>query len=322
MTWGATTITPDAGSNVLEKIKSDYLWDPTATPLPYDQPLYAIWSDTVTVTFDIARIINDNELHIWTGPATTTTPGLRVYYRNPEENYLITYTMAKGETVPMPLNPTTDPTNPDVAEWVFLTWVKLNNNTDFARNTAIEANNGILVPDIQNPERENRFDFAKPVTQDITLIPCWTAIKTQIYTFTVENEVIGGWLDDEFDYTIAVTDVQVIGKRNSNSNTTGAPTQTWGKPETDLTNNTSKGSNSVTTKLKRNETYTVRITVSKISAYGGNYGIEIAVIDRNNTVIKTGHLIYCVNNGNKNFASDLKYTFWIYQDEKPFFTQL
>ena len=217
--------------------------------------------------------------------------------------------------------PTTDPTNPDVAGWAFLTWVKLNNKTNFARNTSINANADILKPDVQNPENENRFDFAKPVTQDVTIIPCWTATKPQIYTFTVENEVIGGWPNDEFDYTIEVKDVQVYGKRTSTSPNVGAPNKTWGKDETNLANNTSYGSNSVTTKLKRGEEYKVRITVSRISAYNeDNYSVVIDVIDRDNVVIKSDQLLYCINNGNKYFSTDLIYTFRIYQDEKPGFT--
>ena len=296
VTWGGTTITPDQGGNVLDKIRSDYLWDFSrdASDLYINEKtLYAVWSDTVTVTFDIVR--TGSNLHIWDGANTPTTdvPGPYVYYRSGPSSGTITYTLAKGERVPRPSDPTTDQTN-----WHFVQWLL---NETGRRNTPKNPSDPTIV--------SKTYDFLQRVVDNnVTLSTSWTETEPQIFTFTVENRVTGD-PNEEFTYTIAVDQEKVFGKiGTSTSNIYGDPDRKWG---------------SVTTTLKNNESYTIQIKVLKSTKWTPPvYSVEIDVIDRNGNLIKSGHVIYCKNNtvnsdySGKNFSSDYKYILTIVQDAK------
>lgn len=95
ITFGSTTITPNQGENILAKIKSEYLWNFGDTP-PYGETLYAVWSDAVTVTFDLYCINSSRNFHTWTGDPTVYTGTER--YR--------TRQVAKGDLVRYPSDPT------------------------------------------------------------------------------------------------------------------------------------------------------------------------------------------------------------------------
>ena len=288
-TYGSTTINPDNGEIVLDKVKSDYLWD-FSQPAPYGQILYAVWSDTVTVTFDIVG--KSNNLHTWVGPATTSTQGLYVYYRSSNSSGSITYTMAKGERVPKPSDPTTNQSG-----WNFVSWLL---NETSRRDLTKNPSDPTIV--------SNTYDFSQRVMNNITLSTSWTTTTPQIFTFTVENQVTGN-PNEEFNYTIAVSDEKVYGKiGTSTTNKYGDPDRKWG---------------SVTTSLKNNETYTVQIKVLNSTKWNPNtYSIEIDVFDRKGNLVKSGHVVYCNNNtvsgdyAGKNFTSDYKYFLTIVQDEK------
>ena len=285
-TWGETTITPEPGSNVLEKVKSDYLWDFSQTP-PFGQTLYAVWSETVTVTFDLVR--TGSSLHIWQGPSTTSVQTPYAYYRSSEESGEITYTLAKGDQVPKPKDPSSDPSR---ADWFFVKWLR---NDTSRRNTTKQPNDSVIL--------NKAFDFSQRITENLTLSTSWSAYAPQTFEFTVENHVTGGNEEDEFSYTIAVNDELVLGKLgNSRTNSVGVPDRRWG---------------SFTTTLKNNEQYTVLVTVSHINpgSYDA-YSIGIDVIDRDGVVAKSGQVIYCNNNSNKNFVSDYQYALSITQDSK------
>ena len=297
--WNGTTITPDEGGNVLEKIKSSYLWDfsrDASDLYNYNKTLYAVWSDTVTVTYNIAYSsnMNSNPLknHTWGGPATTDTAGAYVYYRNNANSPYVTYTVAKGDYVPKPDDPTV---NSDKPTWFFIKWLENNNTTNSYRYSAKTPKDGNLTT--------YAFDFSKRITSDVTLVTSWTENEPQIFEFTVRNELNGVSSDAEFDYTIAVSDEKLLGKMGQtkpSKNLIGVPDQTWG---------------SVTTKLKNNQEYRVIVKVMFVQeSWGGNNSVEITVIDRDGNVIKDGQVFYCNFNTNKNFASDYKYTLTITQN--------
>lgn len=290
VTWGDTTITPDEGGIVLDKVKSDYLWDFSQdAELLYenDEILYAVWSDAVTVTFDIVR--NGNNLHVWQGPDTTDTPGIYEFYRSSNTSGAITYTLAKGDRVPKPEDPAADPSK---TNWYFVKWLR---NETSRRDTTKNATDAV----IQN----NAYDFAQHVTDNITLSTSWTTRQPQYFSFTVENRVEGGNANDEFAYTIGVSDELVRGKLGtSSSNSNGTPDRTWG---------------SVTTTLRNNQRYTVGVKVTSGNTTDTSFSVEITVTDREGVTIKSGHMIYCNKNGvSPYFVSDFKYTLTITQDEK------
>jgi len=287
VTWGGTTITPDAGSNVLDKVKSDYLWDFSLEP-PFGQTLYAVWSEAVTVTFDIVR--DGNNLHVWTGPATTSTQAPEVYYRSSENSGSITYTLAKGARVPKPEDPTADPSK---TGWYFVKWLK--NNTNYRNTTKNPSEAGIV---------NNTYDFSQYITEDITLSTSWTANKPQTFTFKVKNEVVNGNDGDDFTYTIAVSEVKLVGKING-TNQVVEPSTPWG---------------SISTQLKNNEEYTVIATVEYNTASWKGNSVCIEVIDRSGIVIKTGQLMVFGGQSKPNFTSDYRYTLTIKQAEKPGYT--
>lgn len=289
VTWGDTTITPDAGSNVLDKIKDEYLWDFSQDP-PFDQILYAVWSDTVTVTFDMTY--DGSKLHTWTGPETSSTQEPYVFYRSDPNSSSVTYTLAKGDQVPKPDDPTA---HSDKPAWSFIKWLTSNNTTKSYRNTAKDPSN-------DNNLTRYAFDFSKHIKSNETVVTSWTELKQQHFTFTVENNVVGGNPDEEFEYTISVVDDLVYGKfTKGGSNMIGRPDPTWG---------------SVTTKLKNNQEYTVHVTVTRMTSPWIAYGIEISVTDRDGIQIKDTQVVYCVGNSRLNYTSDYKYTLNVTQEAK------
>lgn len=286
VTWGGTTITPDAGSIVLDKIREQYLWD-FSQPPPYEEILYAVWSEKVTVTYDMIYTSN-TKLHTWNGPETVNTDELYTFFRSNENQRLITWSMAKGERALKPEDPSP---HSDKPAWNFITWLEQNSTTDSYRNSAKEAGTDTIV--------HYAFDFSQRVMASVTLITSWTTTIPQHYTFTVEKRVVDGNPNDEFTFNIEVLDELVNGKITTGSNTVGPPAQRWG---------------SVAVKLKNNQQYTVNMTVSYINVWGGVYGIGIDVVDENGTVIKSGQVIYCEQNKYKNFVSDYKYTLRISEE--------
>ena len=297
VTWGTTTITPDADGIVLDKVRSDYLWDfsrPASDLYENGKSLYAVWSEKVTVTFNLVysqnEPTNSEDWHTWTDDEQATYEPYK-FYRSDSGQRPITYTMAKGERVPKPSDP--KPTSSQL-NWYFIKWLKSNNTTNSYRYSPKEPKDANLTT--------YAFDFSSRVTADVTLLTSWTANEPQIFTFTVCNEVEGVNTDAEFDYTIAVSNETVLGKMGEtkpSKNLIGAPDEKWG---------------SVTTKLKNNQEYTVIVKTMLITDYGGNNSVEITVIDRDGNVVKDGHVFYCNYNTNKNYASDYKFTLSITQD--------
>lgn len=288
--WGNTTITPDAGSNVLDKIREEYLWDFSQNP-PFDQILYAVWSDAVTVTFDMTY--TGSKLHTWEGPATESTDAPYVYYRSSQTDEHVTYTMAKGDKVPKPNNPSAHSEKPT---WSFINWLNSNNTTKPYRSSTTYP----TEPKVVN----NTFDFSQHITENKTLVTSWTTNRTQTYTFTVENNVVNGNENDEFAYSVAVSGEKVFGKIGGvSSNRIGPPDELWGRLDN--------------IKLKNNEKYTVRVSVKQSTIFDPNvFSIEIEVIDKEGTTVKSGQVIYCEKNKYPNFCSDYLYTLTISQTGK------
>ncbi len=279
--WGSTTITPDSGSIVLDKIRSNYLWNFTQNP-PYNQTLYAVWSDAVTVIFDVLR--TGSKLHNWTGPATTNTLGPYVFYRQNDSAQTITYTVCKGETVPEPQDPTVETTWNKA--YIFLDWVT--NNSKINTSTNPPAISDIL------------FDFTAPVLENRTVYTSWFDTQyMRIYTYTVENKVISDNAEDEeFEYTIAaVSNMNVSGTYYNSSPTTILP---------------------VKTKLKNNETYTVKVTGVRYRASNWDHNsLYLNVIDRNGVTIASGYMMVC---GSDYETSDYQVTLTVTQTPKAGYT--
>ncbi len=299
ITFGdGTVITPDAGSNVLAKLKSDYIWD-FEQEEPIGSVLYAVWSDPVTVKFDLAYEDNGSKLHTWsTGSAITTTPGAYEFYQSSPSDRYVTYTLAKGDFVPKPEDPTViSLAVPDTSSWNFIKWL-INNSAvnDYKRKTVDPTDQNVATR-----LSTYGFDFSQPVINDVTLISSWTAAARQIFTFTVENHVEGGKSSDEFEYRIEIADVLVYGKMNNSSLQVGAPNNTWG---------------SLTTTLKKDQIYTVRITVTRKPATPYEYSAWVEVINDNGLVIKEAYLQECIKQKVYHFVSDYKYTLKITQTPK------
>ena len=292
MKFGKISITPEIGEIVLDKIRSDFLWDFNRLASDaYGKTLYAVWSDAVTVTFDYKFTSNGSKLHTWNGPAPEAE-GQYVFYSS--DTGEISYTMAKGEYVPAPSNPSPHSEKPT---WNFIRWLHYNTTTDSYRNNQKAPSDDKITT--------YAFDFSQRITDNKKLVTSWTANAPQIFTFTVENHVNGGSPDEEFDYTITVSNEYVLGRKaKGQDNTNHVPTQRWG---------------SISTKLKNNEQYTVLVTVSYITDWGGANSVRIDVVDREGTVIKSGQVIYCAGGTYPNFVSDYKYTLTITQDEKTGF---
>lgn len=306
VTWGSTTITPASGSIVLDKIRSSYLWDFSQQP-PINQVLYAVYSDVVTVRYNIVYSSNMNanpvKLHTWNGPAVTHTPGAYAFYQDSSDMRYVNYTVAKGEYVPKPADPSP---HSDKPSWVFIRWLIYNSTTDKYRYNA--QNNSESYQSVLN---NNGFDFTHRVTDDVTLVTCWTGRQQQTFTFTVKNRVEGGSSTDEFDYNIEIQDVQVWGKWKDNNLRYGEPNSTWG---------------SVSTTLKNNQQYKVTITVTRkpytttTPTRNDEYSVWITVSDINGLVIKEDYLQQCLKQQVYDYVSDYKYTLKISQSQKSGYT--
>ena len=287
-TFGDTVITPDAGDTVLDKIRAEHLWDFSQEP-PLGETLYAVWSDAVTVTFNMVYSTNvstnNPKVHIWTGPAVSETDEPYVFYRDSEDPRFVTYTMAKGDRVPMPENP--EP-HSDREGWAFLRWLRQNSSTDSFRYNTRDANNSTVIT--------YAYDFSQRVTSDLALLTSWTTRKPQYYTFLVENHVTGGDPDEEFEYTIAVSD-EKLNKKNS----VIEPDRKWG---------------SVTTPLKNGEQYTVLVTVSYIKPSWEGYSVRIDVVDRDGVVVKSAQVLDYDGATYAGFTSEYRYTLTITQEAK------
>ena len=292
VTWGPDTyLIPGEGETLLDVVTREYIWDFSKEP-PYEQTLYAVWAPYVTITFDLLR--DGTGYHVWNGPDTTDVDGMHVFYRESPNSRFVTYKLAPGETVPKPMDPSKDPS-----------WS--NNNANFVAWLTVNSR----IKDTQLPTHStilnNTFDFTQGVSADKTLYTSWTALQPQIFTFTVENHVTDGKDGDTFTYTISVINEKVYGKLGtSTTNSVGTPDQRWG---------------SVTTTLKNNEQYTVIVKVIRSTVYNPNvYAIVIDVIDSSGQTIKTGHVVYCNKNTNKNYTSAYRLTLSINQEEKDGYT--
>ena len=287
-----TVIHPDEGCNILETITNpdhDYLWKFSQDP-PYEETLYAVWTQAVTVTFDLYRG-NNQPLHEWTGPATSTENIPYVFYRESPTSRYVTYTLLPGKTVPKP----EDPTANGESTWRFYNWLT---NTSY-KNKAATAKDLKAIG-----SNKYVYDFTQKVTGNITLYTSWTEQVPQVFTFTVENRIQNGSEDDECTYTIAISNEKV-----DKSGTLYSPDVQWG---------------SVSTKLKNNKTYTVRITVLPLQPEGWAecYSPTVDVIDSDGNNIKSGQLIRLERLAYRYYSSSYSYTLTISQSEKDDFKRV
>ena len=286
VTWGSTTIIPDEGGVVLDKVREEYLWD-FSQPPPYEQTLYAVWSDKVSVVYNMMYSSN-TKLHIWNGPETTDTDKPYVFYRSQEDPRYVIWSMAKGDRATKPENPSPHSERPN---WNFITWLEHNAKTDGFRSNDRKPSSSEIA--------DYGFDFSQRIMETVTLVTSWTSNKPQHFTFTVEKRVVDGNPNDEFTFNVEVLDELVYGKITSSTNTIGPPARRWG---------------SAAVRLKNNQQYTVNVTVSYIPDWDGAYGVGIEVTDANGAVIRSGQVIYCEKNTYKNFVSDYQYTLKISEE--------
>ena len=294
VTWGSTVITPDADSIILDKVREQYLWD-FSQPPPYDETLYAVWSDKVLVAYNMVYSSNMSanpiKLHTWNGPATVSTDTAYVFFRNDGDLRYVTWSLAKGDRAVKPDDPSP---HSDRSTWNFIAWLVQDSATDSFRYTAKAPGVNEIV--------DYAFDFSQRIMENVTLVTSWSTTKPQHYTFTVEKRVVDGSPNDEFTFNIEVLDELVYGKitTSDTSNVAGLPARRWG---------------SAAVKLKHNQQYTVNITVSYINQWGGVYGVGIDVTDESGAMVKSGQVIYCERNTYKNFVSDYKYTLRISEEQ-------
>ncbi|MBO4391099.1 MAG: hypothetical protein J5825_09620 [Lachnospiraceae bacterium] len=257
-------------------------------PVYFDTNLYTSWMNPyVTVTFDLQ--CSGSSHHIWTEQETSNTPGIHVFYRDPLDDRYVYYKMLAGETVPVPSDPQADSSH---TNWYFIKWLESNNTTSAYKNKTVDnlGENTDLT--------KYAFDFSKSVMTDVTLVTSWTSRVPQVFTFTVENKVSGGNPNDDFEYTIAVSNEKV-----DKSNKLTAVDNPWG---------------TVTTNLKNNECYTVRITVRTIYAWSSNdnFGGTIEVIDRNGNVVKSKEFNKLSSLSQKFYSSNYQFDLSITQTKK------
>ncbi len=297
-----TIITTDAGCNLLEMLRNTenpYLWNFDDDP-PYDQTLYAVWSDTVTVTFNL--LYKDAKLHTWNQEQTATTgeEGFHVFYRSSDTDQNVTYTLAKGEKVPKPGDPAVYAEN-NTRGWHFMQWLRDETTVSSYKYTATDTKDVNLT--------NYSFDFTQPVTDDITLITSWVKSEIQTFSFKVENQVVNGNENDEFEYEIKVSDVWCYGKMvmTDTSLHYGEPNKTW---------------DSASTTLKNGEQYNIKITVRNNNNTGNKaeYSVWIEVTDNAGNLVKEGFLLECLRQQNHYQVSDYKYTLTITQREKTGYT--
>ena len=301
VTFGSIDITPDADGIVLDKIRSNYLWDFSRPPEDedYGKTLYAIWSEAVTVTYNIiySSKLNANPLkcHTWNdaNPVETGTPYKQYYSTEPG---YINYTVAKGERIPKPIDPSP---NSGIESAIFAKWLVW--VTGFAKDSyrysPKGADDSVFNPKSSDPNY--MYDFSTRITESVTLCTSWINEKPQVFTFTVVNQVISGNANDEFEYTIEVVDDYVYGKLLSGKKR-DHPDESWG---------------SVTTSLKNDQEYKIVVSVSRRREYGGDYNVEIEVFDKDNVSIKQGHVVCCKNATYWHFASNVEYILQITQSE-------
>ena len=301
VTWGKTVITLEGNDTIMDKVRAEYLWDFSQEP-PYDEVLYAVYSNCVTVTFDLLRETKNNRdyLHQWTGPATTDEDELYVFYRESPTSRYVTYKLLPGEKVPKPEDPTEDsawPTasNPNVNHY-FVAWLTVNSRI----NTAKEPNDSVIA--------KNTFNFDSAITNsETTLYTSWTTSAPQTFTFNVENHVVGGSPNEEFTYNVNVSRANVWGKRNgSGSNSHGPSDVDWG---------------SIPLTLKNNENYTVIVTVKHLQASGWDAcSVDVVAIDSAGNVVKNGQVTYANKNTNPYYVGSYQYSVSIDQAEKANYT--
>ncbi len=285
---GEITITPDAGKTVLDKVRSDYLWDFDQEP-PYGEKLYAVWSEKVTVTFDLT--MNGNYFHNWTGPEITQEERPYAFYRSSAESRTVLYSVAKGEKVPRPSNPTINAAwQKGVQEgFVFLEWLTdsgkkyTNTNPDAIKNSI--------------------FPFAEPVLNDVTVYTSWMAQKyIRHYTFTVQNQIDPNVDGEEFNYTFSL---------NSTMNSSGTYYES------------APSSSPPGLSLKDNESFMIEITAVRYNASNWNHNsLYMIVTDRDGTVVYSGHMIVYQKNATtvEHETSDYQVTLTVTQTPKVDYT--
>ena len=205
VTWGSTTIIPDEGGIALDKVREEYLWD-FSQPPPYEQTLYAVWSDKVSVVYNMMYS--------------------SVFYRSQEDPRYVIWSMAKGDRATKPENPSPHSERPN---WNFITWLEHNAKTDGFRSNDRKPSSSEIA--------DYGFDFSQRIMETVTLVTSWTSNKPQHFTFTVEKRVVDGNPNDEFTFNVEVLDELVYGKITSSTNTIGPPARRWGSAAVRLKNN-------------------------------------------------------------------------------------
>ena len=142
-------------SNDLTVVRQQYLWD-FDDPVEQGMTLYAVWSESVTVTFslssslttgkDVQRWARDNDPEYYTG---VNGSGMQAI-------------IPKGDTVRCPIDPSPYTKR---QEYDFCFW--LDDNRKY-KNKVFES-----IEDVPEDLERYIFDFSQPVLEDKTLYPCW-----------------------------------------------------------------------------------------------------------------------------------------------------
>ena len=150
---GWTTDPSYAGTVIddINDVPSSALYD-FSTPVTEDTTLYAVWAETVRVTFNISY--NNSYNHNWQEDDPS-------YVKTSNSTYVVD--VIKGSYV----QPPADPAYRNNQTASFLGW---HTNNTAAYRTTIYAH-GSVPAALQNA----MFDFSQPVTEDVTLYTSWTS---------------------------------------------------------------------------------------------------------------------------------------------------
>ena len=206
----------------------------------------------------------------------------------------MTYTLAKGEKVKMPDDPSPNSEKP---AWYFIDWLVWKSSIDSCRNGTKEPTDDVI--------KNNTYDFSQQVMDDIHLFTSWTTKATQHFYFTIENEVQNNSQNEEFTYTIAITDEKLVAKKNGKNSVLDPDPAQWSE---------------VTTTLRNNQQYKVRIDVTYANPGWNGHRIEITVLDKDDVVIASGIRTLYPGQSKPGFTSDYKYTMTITQATRVGYT--
>ncbi|MCR4671524.1 MAG: InlB B-repeat-containing protein [Saccharofermentans sp.] len=260
------------GINNMTVIKNSLLWN-FNTEVSSGMTLYAVWGETVTVTFHLTNN------HTWRDTDNE--------YFVLGSNYTHTVTLAKGDTVRMPAQPTWNTGN------LFYRWVTVTSHQNQAK--AIDE-----ITDI--------YEFGTPVSEDLDLYTSW--IQAEHIDITVTKTVVNGdgspltseQTDKEFTFTAEYTTTtytRSITRNSTNrwtlgslqSSTSDGETQSFSLKDGETITLPLYFNSSQTITISRNGTYSLSVFFQSLKiteVSDPNYTVTVSINGQPATVTDNG----------------------------------